>query len=333
MHPKIIPEIVKGKGYLVLPIPFREICARNPRVSIDTVEELDAVITSFCHKLSDDDWCALFEYAIINKHGYPVTYEFAEMLDKNPMRFIYLIKRPVQVGSTKTLDNDTLESKLYLFGEALVKVTFGEDYKLDKLSVLLSEAFAEYQPKHIDYKAHGVKPDDQQSDFALMITTGVKGGIYGFPYSQHIVNATSEAMDAGIADNRMHSFVRDKLEKNDNFKIDIDDCKMKSIFFGTDEMLTFGDNFVHGGDKNCAAVEHIRLHFYITRIGSSSLNNKTVVLENLVWDLTKNAPKSVEKMYNNIETFDDYKKLKALSLRSPAGNLMFLVFSLCLHNY
>jgi hypothetical protein len=326
MHPKIIPEVIRGKGYLVLPIPFREICASNPRVSIDTVEELDAVVTSFCSKLVDDDWGALFEYAILNQHGYPVTYEFAEILDKTPKRFMHLIKRPVQVGSTKTLDNDTLESKLYLFGEGLVKETFGEGYKLDKLSVLLSEALAGYQPKHIDYKPHGVKADDEQTDFALMITTGNKGGLYGFPYSQHIVHATAEAMGAGIAENRMFSYVRDKLEKNDNFKIDFDDCKMKTFFFGSDEMLTFGDNFVHGGDRNCEAVEHIRLHFYITRIGSSSLNNKTVVLDNLVWDLTKNAPQSVEKMYKNIETFEDYKKLKALSLRSAAveGTYLYL---------
>jgi hypothetical protein len=320
MHPKIIPEVVKGKGYLVLQIPFEDISGKHPRVSIDSLEELDAVVTSFCSKLVDADWGALFEYAIINKHGYPVTYEFAEIIDKTPMRFMHLIKRPVQLGSTKTLDNSTLESKLYLFGEALVKETFGDKYKLDKLSVLLSEPFAGYQPKHIDYKAHGVKADDEQSDYALMIPIQDKGSLCVFPYSQHLVHATAEAMDAGIAENRMFSYVRDKLEKNDNFNIDVDECKMKTIIFGADEMLTFSDNFVHCGDKNSAAVEHIRLHFYITRIGSSSLNNKTVVLENIVWDLTKNGPHSVEKIYKNIDTFEDYKKLKALSLRSVAGN-------------
>lgn len=321
MLPEIVRDVVKGKGHIVLTIPFKKIVERNGDVKIDSVEELEAVVMSVYEKIPGEKWGDLFEFAILNKYGYPVTYEFADSIGKSPSRYMHLLKRPVQPGSTKTLVDNSPESKLFVFGETLVLENFGPDFKLDKLSFLLSEGLAKYQIRHIDYNAHGVREVDEESDFALVIPIKHRGSMCGYDFSQHIVQAEAEAIHAGVAENRRYSFVRDKLSKNPNFKIGITECGMTVIFFGQDEMLIFGDNYVHGGDANYMDVELIRLHFYITRVGSSSLNNKTVVLENVTWDLTRKGSCGPEKMYKNVETLADYNKLKAKFLAGMLINI------------
>jgi hypothetical protein len=332
MHPDIIADVIKGQGHAVLKIPFNDMCTKFPGLIIDGVAELTAVVENFAHNLRDIDWSDLFQYAIIGKHGHPLTYEFAENLDKVPTRFIHTIKRPVQPGSTKTLVNDTPESKICCLGDALTECLFGSLYKMDKVSVILSEPLADRQVKHTDYKPHGVKTIDTETDFGCTIAIRHTASMRGYNYSQHIVQANFEAEMEGVAENQRLASVREKLKLNANFKIDINECNQTVIYYGTNEVFVFGDNYVHGGDENYSMFETLRLHFYIVRIGYTSLNNKTVVLDKLVWELTRGlTPDSQEKRFDfeTYQQYADYQKKRAankLAASKLAGILYYIMF-------
>lgn len=307
MWQHVLAEVQNGKGFEVIKTPFEKL-VQHGDVKIDCVDEFEACMQSVINSISDDEWSALFEHGIINKYGHAITYEFSENVDKVPNRFMYLLKKPVQPDSTKLLIDDTPISKLFAFGEALVKEIFGDDFKLDKISILLSEADARDQVRHIDYK--GRIPTDGDMDYALIMPFKFRASMALWPFSQFFVRATEQALNKGMDSNRMYSFVRDKINSNPECKINFDSCERKSVFFGTDEMLIIGENTVHGGDKNTMSVDAFRAHFYITHKSRKAPNNKTIVLENLVWDATRKGAQSIDVRYRNIETFEEYKEIR-----------------------
>jgi hypothetical protein len=211
-----------------------------------------------------------------------------------------------------------------------VENLFGPSCKLDKASIILSEPLCNHQIKHIDFKPHGVKEIETETDFACTIPIRHTASMRGYSYSQHIVQANYEAEMARVEENQRLSFVRKKLNMNANFKIGINECNQIVIYYGTNEVLIFGDNYVHGGDKNYSSIEMFRLHFYIVRIGYASLNNKTVVLDKLVWELTRGLiPDSQEKRFD----FETYQEYVVYQKKRAASKLAGIILVMCLFLY
>lgn len=308
MRDEILREVCKGKGYIICKIPFAEI-ATYARVTIDDLAEFEAVIQDILDNFDESEWLDLFEHAIINKFGYPITYEFAHNLGMEPGRKMILLKRPVQPGSTKTLVDDTARSKLFVFGDAMAEEIFGADYHLAKISILLNEPDSEHQTKHSDFKPQIIKDDDySDSDFAVVIAYKHRGNLIAYDYSQHIVHTCQEVNDSRIEVNQGFSLVREKLESNENFKIGVHECVGKEVFFGTDEMMIFGGNFVHGGAKNTMFIPVHKVHFYITKKNRKAPNNQTMLLHPIAWDLTRNGPASKDVIFRDLETKAQYVK-------------------------
>jgi len=310
MFAEALREVQNGKGYKVLKVPFAKI-SEDCYVKIDGVEEWEACIEAIIKNISDEEWEMLFSHGIINKYGYAVHYEFSDNVGKEPTRYMYLLKRPVQPGSAKTLVDDSPSSKLFVFGEAMVEKIFGNDFKLDKILLLLSEADSPAQVRHINCKAHISKDNEGDMAYTVIMPFKFRGVMAVWPFSQFFVRATQEAINQGLDESRMHSFVRVKIESNPECKIDFDSCEKNSVFFGTDELLIVGENTVHGGEKNTMYVDVFCAHFYVSRKEKKSLNDKPVLLENLVWDLTRKGAQSVDIRFNQIETLEDYNRVLA----------------------
>ena len=301
MNYQVYRQVVQGKGQIVIKIPIDEICDKYD-VSIKSVNDFQNTIKKIIDTISEDDWLHLFEHGIINKYGYAITYEFSYNLGKTANRFMYVLKRP-----NKTIALKPYEHMLFEFGDALVAEIFGDDYELDKISILMSIIKARMQVKHIDYTA---KLSDDETDFAIIFTFKHIATVSGWDFSQHIVRAAAIAKqrvgeDANPA--TYLSIVREELRKNVNFEIDIDMCTRKDIHFGIDEMMIFGGNYVHGGAENHMDCQAIRVHYYVTRKGKPALNNRTIVLDNIVWALTRSDRDGDNVSFPQFETEIEYK--------------------------
>jgi hypothetical protein len=310
MFAEVLREVQNGKGYKVVKVPFAKI-SEHGDVKIDGVEEWEACIEALIKNISDEEWEMLFAHGIINKYGYAIHYEFSDNVGKEPTRYMYLLKRPVQPGSAKTLVDDSPLSKVFVFGEAMVEKIFGNDFKLDKISLLLSEADSPAQVRHINCKARIPKDNEGDMAYTIIMPFKFRGVMAVWPFSQFFVRATQEAINQGLDESRMHSFVRDKIESNPECKIDFDSCEKNSVFFGTDELLIVGENTVRACEKNTMYVDVFCAHFYVSRKEKKSLNDKPVLLENLVWDLTRKGAQSVDIRFNQIETLEDYNRILA----------------------
>lgn len=305
MRDEILREVCKGKGNIILNIPFAEL-STYAHVTIDNLGEFEAVIQDILDSLTDKDWLDLFERGIINKFGFPITYEFAHNLGDEAGRRMVVLKRPVQPGSTKTLVDDSAISRLYVFGDALTDELFGPDFHLNKISILISFPENDDQARHIDYKEHIVRDDYRDSDFAVVMAFKHRGNLIVYDYSQHIVHACAKADSTNVEDSQKYSIVREDLESNEHFKIGVHECERREVFFGTNEMLVFGDNFVHGGAANTMFIPVVKVHFYITKRSRKAPKNQTVVLHNIAWDLTRKGAASKDVIFKDIETRDEY---------------------------
>jgi hypothetical protein len=218
----------------------------------------------------------------------------------------YILKRPSKNVCNSTVD--ILAKELYDFSDGLVYEVFGSDFKLDKISILLSEVDARDQVEHIDYEG---TEDDDDTDFAIIFTYKVVGCVNGYDYSQHIVHACEKAANiTGSTDPAINmSHVRDELANNGK-NVSFDKCVRKQYFFGIDEMMIFGGNYVHGGAKNNAHCRTNRVHLYVSRKNYKALKNNTVVVDNIIWDLIRSTIQSVNFVFESIETREDYMKYK-----------------------
>jgi hypothetical protein len=173
---------------------------------------------------------------------------------------------------------------------------------------LLSEVDARDQVEHIDYEG---TEDDDDTDFAIIFTYKVVGCVNGYDYSQHIVHACEKAANiTGSTDPAINmSHVRDELANNGK-NVSFDNCVRKQYFFGIDEMMIFGGNYVHGGAKNNAHCRTHRVHLYVSRKNYKALKNNTVVVDNIIWDLIRSTIQSENFVFESIETREDYMKYK-----------------------
>jgi len=311
MLEEIRREVCKGKGHITIKIPFDKI-AQYKSVMIDDLDEFDAVMQTIIDGFEDDDWLHLFEYGIINKFGYAITYEFADTFGDTPSRRMILLKRPVQPGSNKTLVDDSALSKLFVFGDAYTQEMFGSDHQLAKISVLLNDvAETEDQVRHTDFKPRIIIDDNyDDTDFAVIIPVKVRGNLIIYEYSQHIVHACQKVEDASIDPNRGYGMVAEYLEANEHFKIGVHDCEAQEFFFGTNQALIIGGNVIHGGAKNTMFCKAHKVHFYITKKGRTPPHNQTVVLHNIAWDLTRKGSNAKEIVFANFVTEEQYAQYK-----------------------
>ena len=301
MFRELVREVCKGQGYKVTDIPFVNVI-KNPALKIRNLSQYEAAVQSLIDSFTEKDWLDLFEHGIINKFGYPITYEFSQVVDKAPQRFMVLLKRPPK----KTTLDDSPLSQLFLFGDELVKEVFGSDYVLSKISILLSNPDAREQVRHIDYEA-----TLESSDFAIIVPFKFNGNVSIWPFSQHAVRASQLVKDSE-PDKRKHvSLIRDHLLSNRNFGIDFDSCQKKDVLIGPNEMLVLGGNTVHAGAKNNMFCPTYRVHFYVTHISRKAPDNQTIVLDPVVWDMTRNGARSHNILFDECDTFDDYRKMRA----------------------
>lgn len=299
---EVLREVCKGRGYKVVGIPFPSI-AKNPAVKIRNLNDYQAVVQKLIDSFTDQDWLDLFEHGIVNKFGYAITYDFAHNLGKECERFMVLLHRPAVI-------DDSPLSQMFVFGDELVKETFGDDYELAKISILMSPPEAQEQVRHTDYKGQPPSSDDKNTDFAVIVSYKVDGSVCVWDFSQHMVQTSAEIK--GEKDRRKHvSLMREKLESNGNFKIDFDSCEKKVVTFGPDEMLVIGGNTVHSGAKNTMYCTVYRVHYYVTRKGRKAPNNQTVVLDEVVWDKTRKGAESVDVVFSEFETAEEYAEYMA----------------------
>ena len=310
MFKDLIREVCKGRGYAVTDLPFVNV-AKNPALKIRNLTEYEAVVQKLIDSFSEEDWLDLFEHGIINKYGYAITYEFSHKLDKPANRYMILLKRPLQQGTKKPLVDDSPIGQMFLFGDELVKEVFGDDYELSKISILLSTPDAREQVRHIDYEAQLVCSDDKNTDYAIIVPFKHNGTVSVWAFSQHAVQASKEVKSLE-KDKRKHvSLIREKLLNNGNFKIDFDGCHKRDVLVGPNEMLVLGGNTVHGGAKNNMHCSAYRVHYYVTHKSRKAPNNHTVILDEVVWDMTRDGARSVNVVYKECETVEDYEKYRA----------------------
>ncbi len=299
---EVLREVCKGQGYKVVDIPFPSI-AKNPAVKIRNLNDYQAVVQTLIDGFTDKDWLDLFEHGVINKFGYAITYDFSHHLDKKCNRFMVLLHRPAKI-------DDSPLGQMFVFGDELVKETFGDEYELAKISILMSPPEAEEQVRHTDYEGKVATSDDKNTDFALIVAFKVDGSVCVWPFTQHMVQASAEIKRE--KDRRKHvSLLREQLQSNGNFKIGFDDCEKKVVTFGPSEMLIIGGNTVHSGAKNTMYCTVYRVHYYVTLKGREAPNNQTVVLDEVVWDKTRKGAESVDVVFPEFETVEEYDEYKA----------------------
>ncbi len=76
-------------------------------------------------------------------------------------------------------------------------------------------------------------------------------------------------------------------------------------------MLVLGGNTVHRGAKNNTHCSAYRVHYYVTHKSRKAPNNHTVILDEVVWDMTRDGARSVNVVYKECETVEDYNKYRA----------------------
>ena len=131
----LIVEMVDGKGYAKTDIEWQEICEKYG-VDIDSSEEFAAVVKVLAdeahrayksmgpsQKIPDEVFKPIVECAVLCDRGYPINMVQAEKVGKAPGRFQAKVIRPLQPGSTKTLVDNSPQSRLCRFMDAYI------DYK------------------------------------------------------------------------------------------------------------------------------------------------------------------------------------------------------------
>jgi hypothetical protein len=312
-----VKQIVRGLGYGVCRIPHVEI-AKQPNVFIQNHDDLQETLTGLIDEYKNDEWHTIFEHGILNKKGYPKTAKYSHVVGKDTNRYQMPIPRPVEPGSNKTAFDNSHKSKIWLWAYALCDVMFNSEepapkkswfsglfswkksanstrqevrYKPVGLALLKTIIRGREQFRHHDMEAH-CHNDEYGSDFAIVIPIKVRGSLCGWDYSHHVVHATECAKDLSLQKYRILSAVREFLKKNPNFKIEVDECGKKVIFFDIDEMCVFTGNFVHAGAENETFEDVYRFHIYIVRENADVITMRTFPPSDVVWDLTRKGAAS-----------------------------------------
>jgi hypothetical protein len=237
--------------------------------------------------------------------------EISAEVNKEADRYVFSLERPLQAGSNKTFVDHSPVSKIFVFSEELAREVFGDDFELAKITIMLSDPEAREQVRHIGYKSRiNIKRDPSDMDYVVIMPFKFKGDVCVWPYSQHIVNSSAKAIDQSIHPERIFSFIKDDLVNNEDFPIEIHKCEKEIVPVGVDEMCILGDNSVHACAKSNMYVDTIRVHLYVTRKVKKGPVNIPIVLDAAAWDLTRKGSASVNIIYKNIETQEEYNKHK-----------------------
>lgn len=231
-------EILKGKGKIICKIPFEDI-AVNHGTDIKNMDDFQNVAEQIIAGITDSQWTYMQEHAIINALGYAIAYEYPHNVNRQSHSKMIFLER-------------SNECMLHSFGDGLVLEAFGDDFELCKISIVMSDVEAREGVQHINFPA---TLSDEETNYTIICTLKVMGNVCGWDYSQHIVRAVKRAQQKISAQDRVEpakylSHVRELLEENMGFEIDIEGCVKRSNNFGLDEMMIIGGNYVHCIAKN-----------------------------------------------------------------------------------
>lgn len=281
--------LVDGCGVGTAEIPFREICA-DGYCDIDSYQELELVTTAVWEGGKNRQ--VIFSHALLSDRGYPKRLTFPKYLGKKSRRFQTKIERPVEPGSTKTKKDNTPLSRLIRFCEKFVEVVINKDseveFELAEVNILESEPNAEGQVWHHDFEAYCEESLISQPNSSYVIPIGERGSMCVGPYTQDVVHAAHKATIRMQPPQTHWAFVRKELNKTGK-NINLDDIRMKEIFFGVNEFLGFLDNALHGGAPNHMNKTVLRLHFYVVRKGTGAPSSFTFFPSELAWDIARNG--------------------------------------------
>ena len=292
----LMQEMVEGEGFSIGTIEFEKICVKY-NVDIDSAEELAAVVNDIAKRaqqatdanksnvLPENGFRPIFEHFLLNERGYPAKVCFSSQILKQPTRFQAKVIKPLQPASTKVLVDNSPESRLYRFFNALIEDTLNVDsdtkYEVSEMSIIDSHPECEMQPRHTDFEEH----NRDIHDCSFLVAIEERGSLCVCKNSHHLVAASNIVSDEMIPEAKAFSRVESMLQAKK--QLSLRDFKMETVYFGTDQFCCFLDTFLHGGAPNTMRKIVRRLHCFASRKGVVVQSNNTFFSSELVWDVTR----------------------------------------------
>jgi hypothetical protein len=307
---KTMRQMVDGDGYVKIKIPFTE--------DINSPEELAAVVKVLIDKAKKtkippssfyppEAFKPIFEHAILDEFGFAKeSPAFSEDIGQEPNRFQAKIVRPLQAASTKTLIDNSPESRIFQFCESIVENVMNKDsdvqYMLSELNILMSAPHGREQSRHFDFEDYSEPELIAKPNCSFILPIEHRGLFCAWPKSHHAVHAEHKVRSKLIPSSKAYSAVEEILTEKG---INMQQFEKQELLFGIDEMIGFLDNTVHSGACNYASVPVYRIHFYVVRKDCVSATEYTNMPYNIVWDITRKGAKSVDVYTDHIKATDD----------------------------
>ena len=317
----LIVEMVDGKGYAKTDIEWQEICEKYG-VDIDSSEEFAAVVKVLAdeahrayksmgpsQKIPDEVFKPIVECAVLCDRGYPINMVQAEKVGKAPGRFQAKVIRPLQPGSTKTLVDNSPQSRLCRFMDAYIdyklNATGAEPYVSSDINLIMSYEEVDAQTRHQDFEDYSNPEMKYKPNMSVMIAVEERGNLDIWDETHKLVKVCHKVGDELLSPGK-------EVTRVSKIVGDMNKFQKQEVFFGTEEAMWFLDNTIHGGGKNHMKKILVRVHAYVVRKNAVAQSASTFIPADVAWDATRNGATSKEFFLSDIKK---NKKLASIYFR------------------
>jgi hypothetical protein len=316
----IIQDIIKSKGYKVITTPWEDIC-KNSNADIHSAQEFNAVMKAAIAKAEEpyllpkntpippSKFKAIFQYAVLNNRGYPIDLVHAVTIGKQSNRYQAQIVKPLQASSTKIVVDDSVESRIHRFCQGYVDTQINPHsdvpYDVADINIIMSEALADIQEKHIDFEDYSNPELKNNPNFSVILPIEERASVCVWEDSHYAVDAAHQVGAKLVPPSLSFSEVSAILKEQGKEHL-MEGIEMKEIFFGADQSFIFLDNTMHSGAPNYMNKRVYRLHFYVVRRNSIAPSKYTFFPSEIVWDLTRSGTHTLKLFHSDLKKNKKY---------------------------
>ena len=249
--------------------------------------------------IPENKFKSIFQYAVLSKRGYPSDLVHATTVSLEPNRYQAKIIKPLQPFSTKVVEDNSVESRLYRFAQGYLDTQINPhsevQYDVHDMNIIASDPLADWQERHIDFEDYSDPKIKAFPNFSIILPYEERASACVWDESHYAVEAGHKVNTCLVPPPIGFSQVADILKAQGKEHL-MDGISMKEVFFGTNQMFIFLDNLVHSGAPNHMNKKVYRLHFYVVRRNSEAPTKYTFFPSEIVWDLTRSGS-STPKIY------------------------------------
>jgi len=314
---ELMKSMVEGEGYAIGQIPFNDDihnATELAAVAMAIIEKAEKVTNNDKGFMPINGMREIFEHAIIDENGYIKDLQSSFDAEKEAHRFQTKVERPLQPASTKTLVDNSPESRIYRFMEHVVntELNAGSDvrYVVYEINIVKTLPSGREQPRHHDFAAYHDPELTRKPNCSFMLPINDRAHLNVWEGSHKLVHAENKLVIGMVPPASRYSHIRKAMNGKMKFV-------KEQLVFGTDEYCAFLDCLIHSGAASYNTERPTyRLHAYVVRMDASPSTLYTHIPSALAWDLTRDGAESSEMYYEPLQ-----EELEALEADTPTSSI------------